>query len=46
LSISPRSVSSTEEFRAIVRDVFEERTREVIFATDRIERILNIQKLS
>ena len=45
-SISPRSVPSTKEFRAIVRDVIDERARKVSFATDRIERLLNIQKLS
>ena len=46
VSISARAVSSTEEFRAIVRNVFDDRTREVSFASDWIEHLLNIQKLS
>ena len=45
-SISRRSVYLNEEFRTIVRDVFDEGTREVSFATGWIERSLNIQKLS
>ena len=36
-SISPRSVSWNGEFRTIVRDVFDEGTREVCFAADWIE---------
>jgi hypothetical protein len=35
-----------EEFRAIVRDAFDEVTWKVSFVTDRIERLWNIQKLS
>ena len=45
-SISPISVSSTEEFCSLVRDVFDDLTEKVSFAADWIERFLNIQKLS
>ena len=45
-SISSRSVSLNGECRIIVRDVIDEGTLEVGFATGWIERFMNIQKLS
>lgn len=44
--ISPIAVSSTEEFCTLVRTVFDRLTQKVSFATDWIERFLEIQKLS
>jgi transposase len=44
--ISPIAVSSTEEFCSLVRGVFDQLTEKVSFASEWIDRFLNIQKLS
>jgi len=45
-TISPITVSSTDEFCTLVRGVFQQLTDKVSFAAEWIDRFLNIQKLS
>lgn len=44
-NISPIVVSSTDEFRSLVRDSFQRLTRRVSFAEQWIENLIDIQKL-